>query len=101
MSTLDPPVFVNVTVSDCWDPSVTLGKASLVGLSANCPGEDEPPLLQLPVSVIDVTLLDALLATLSVALKVPAALGVNTTLMVVLCPEETVAGRVGAVNEKY
>lgn len=35
------------------------------------------------------------------ALKVPAALGVNTTLTVLLWPAGIVTGRLGALNEKY
>ena len=37
----------------------------------------------------------------AVALKVPAALGVNTTLTGKLCPAATVTGRLGALNAKY
>lgn len=43
----------------------------------------------------------ALLATLRVPLKVPAALGEKVTLIVVLCPAATVSGSAGAVSEKY
>jgi hypothetical protein len=40
-----------------------------------------------------------LLVTEIVALKFPATLGANLTLMVALCPAATVAGRMGARTE--
>lgn len=54
-----------------------------------------------PVSVTFGTGLEELLVTLSVALKAPAAFGENCTLMVVLDPAVTVAGRAGETKEKY
>jgi hypothetical protein len=42
-----------------------------------------------------------LLTTEVVALKVPAALGLKTTLSGVLWPARIVTGRLGALNEKY
>lgn len=36
--TLVPPVLVTVSEIDCWLPTVTLPKAPLDGLLANCPG---------------------------------------------------------------
>src|ERR1700758_2545836 len=100
--TLVPPVLVSVVVTDRLAPTITLPKLSLPGLSASCPGgggvDVEVPV---PVSVRFVTASDAVLVIESVALKVPAAFGVKSTLIGVLCPAARVTGRVGAVREKY
>lgn len=53
-----------------------------------------------PESERVVVLFEALLATVSAALNVPAAFGLNMTLIVVLWPDATVTGRLGAVREK-
>jgi hypothetical protein len=45
--------------------------------------------------------LEALLVIEAVALKVPAALGLKTTLTGVLWPARIATGRLGALNEKY
>lgn len=97
MLRLDPPVLVSVTVCDSVAPSATLPKFSLTGFSVSCPGAAAIPV---PESGRLTAPLDALLVTVSVPLKVPAAVGENLMLIVVLCPAAIVAGRVGAVNEK-
>ena len=79
-------------------PTTTLPKSSLAGLTTSCP---EAVVVPVPESVRLSVLLDALLAMVTVALKVPAALGANLMLIVVLCPAATVTGRVGAIKEKY
>jgi hypothetical protein len=97
MSTVAAPVLVSVTVCASVFPTVTLPKASLIGLSDSCPVAVAVPT---PVSEMFVLALDALLITESVALKVATVLGENEMLIVALCPGATVAGRLGAVREK-
>ncbi len=94
--TLEPPVFVTVSDRVCLLPTFTLPKLRLVGLSASCP-------LPAPVPESErfVTGFDASLLIVTVALKAPAALGLNVTLSGVLCPALIVTGRLGAVKEKY
>lgn len=96
--TLDPPVLVSVIVCDCVAPTFTLPKPALVGLSASWPGLAAVPV---PESARLVALFDALLEMVTVALKVPAALGANLMPKVALCPDARVIGRLGAVKEKY
>jgi hypothetical protein len=98
MFTLDPPLLVSVTICDCLDPTVTLPKSSLAGLSMSCPGDVPVPV---PDSVRFVTVFDASLVIESVALKAPTALGMNLMLIVVLCPAAMASGRLGATREKY
>lgn len=43
---------------------------------------------------------EALLVIVAVALNVPTAFGENVTVTVVLCPEATVTGRLGATSLK-
>lgn len=96
--TLEPPVLVNVTVCDCWSPTVTLPKASLLGLSVSEPGVDAA----VPVPVrLRLAVFEALLVTVTDALKVPTEFGANVMLTGVLCPAARVTGRPGAVREKY
>ena len=94
--TVVPPVFVRVTLCDCLLPTVTLPKASLPGSTANCPS-----LMPVPDKEMSVIALDASLPIAAVALKLPAALGVNARVSDALCPAAMVTGRLGAVNEKY
>ena len=81
MSTFAAPVLVSVTVCDCWCPTVTLPKFSLVGLSESWPRAVVPAV---PFSGISMRLLEALLVRASMALKVPLLGGVNFTLKLVL-----------------
>jgi len=97
MLTLDPPVLVSVTVCDCLAPTVRPPKFSLAGLSASWPEAAIP----VPESGRFVAVFDASLVMVTVALKIPAALGVNLMLIVVLWSAATVTGRLGAVKEKY
>ena len=96
--TLAPPLLVSVTVCACLAPTITLPKSSLRELSTSWPGVDAVPV---PDSASFVAVFDALLAMVSVPLKVPVALGENLMLIVALCPEAMVVGRPGAVKEKY
>ena len=98
MFTLDPPTFVSVTVCDDLVPTVTLPKSSPVGLSVSWPAEIP---VAVPVSEMFMTEFDASLLIESVALKAPAAFGVNTMLMVALCPAATETGRLGLTRAKY
>lgn|ERR1700683_1386666 len=96
MLTVEAVLFVRVTVWLLWLPTVTLPKLSLAGLAPSRP-------LATPVPVSDTVaeLSEALLVTVTVALKVPAALGLKTKLTGMLWPAIIAAGRVGALNEKY
>ena len=96
MLTIAPVLFVRVTVWLLWLPTVTLPKLSLAGLAPSRP-------LDTPVPVSDrvAELSEALLVTVTVALKVPAALGLKTRLTGVLWPAIIATGRVGALKEKY
>ena len=98
MFTLVPPTFVTVTVSDDLLPTVTLPKSSPAGLSVSWPAEIP---VAVPVSEMFMTEFDASLLMESVALKVPAVLGVNMMLIVVLCPAATETGRLGVTKAKY
>jgi hypothetical protein len=77
--TLVPPVLVNVSEIDRWLPTVTLPKASVDGLLANCPAA-----IPVPESEIVAFESDASLAMLSVAVKDPAPFGENATLRLAL-----------------
>jgi hypothetical protein len=94
--TVVPPVFVSVTLCDCVLPTVTLPKASLPGFTASCPS-----LIPVPDKAISVMAVEASLPIAALALKLPAALGVNARVSDALCPAAIVTGRLGAVNEKY
>lgn len=76
MFTVEPVLLVSVTVWLLLVPSVTLPKLSLVGLTVSW-----PLVTPLPVSESAAELSEALLVMETVALKAPAALGVNTRLM--------------------
>lgn len=94
--TVVPPVFVSVTLCDCLLPTVTLPKTSLPELTASCPS-----LMPVPDKVIFVMAVEASLPIAAVALKLPAAFGVNARVSDALCPAAMVTGRLGPVNEKY
>lgn len=94
--TVVPPVFVSVKLCDCVLPTVTLPKASLPGFTASCPS-----LIPVPDKEMSIIALDASLPIAAVALKLPAALGVNASVRDAFCPAAIVTGRLGAINEKY
>jgi hypothetical protein len=94
--TLVAPLLVKVTVWDCWPPTFTLPKFPLVPLNANW-----PPPVPVPVTVRLVTAFVASVETLTVALNVPIAFGVNVRLSATVSPAATVAGRLGDVRVKY
>ena|ERR1700733_7006189 len=96
MLTADPVLLLSEIVSLLLVPTVTLPKASLVGLSAS-----RPLATPVPVSETVAELLDALLVIETVALKPPGALGEKTTVSGVLWPASIAVGRLGALNEKY
>jgi hypothetical protein len=96
MLTLVCPVLVSATLWVRFDPTVTLPKSSLLGLSASCPSDRPVPLTERLGTAFAASLL-----TETVPLKVPAEFGVNLTLRVVLCPGPTTTGRLGAAREKY
>jgi len=77
--TVAPVLLVNVIVWLLWLPTVTLPKFSVVGLTASW-------LFATPVPVREsvAELSEAVLAMVTVALKAPAASGLNTTLTGVL-----------------
>jgi hypothetical protein len=81
---------------DCLLPKVTLPKASLPGFAASCPS-----LMPVPDKEMSVIALEASLPIAAVALKLPAALGLNASVSDALCPAAIVTGRLGAANEKY
>jgi hypothetical protein len=81
---------------DCVLPTVTLPKASLPGFAASCPS-----LMPVPDKEISISAVEASLPIAAVALKLPAALGLNASVRDALCPAAIVTGRLGAVNEKY
>ena len=91
-----PPVLVSVTLCDCVIPTLTLPKASLPGFAASCPS-----LIPVPDKEISVSAVEASLPIAAVALKLPAAFGLNASVSDALCPAAIVTGRLGAVNEKY
>lgn len=99
MFTLEAVEFVNVTLCDCELPTLTLPKSSLEGLSPSWLLVVPVP-VPVPVTVMLVAASEASLLTVTFALNCPAALGENITLRLVVCPEEIVTGRLGAVNEK-
>jgi hypothetical protein len=88
---------VTVTVCDDLVPTVTLPKSSLAGLSVSWPAEIP---VAIPVSEMFMTEFDASLLMESVASKVPAVVGVNMMLIVVLCPAPTETGRLGVTRAK-
>ena len=77
--TLVPPVLLIVSETDCCVPTVTLPKASLEGLLANCPAA-----IPAPVSERVEVASDALLAIVTVAANDPTASGVNARLRMAL-----------------
>ena len=97
MLTVEELLFVSVTVWLLWLPTVTLPKFSLLELRASWPLAAAP----VPESENVAGELVALLMMETVALKVPAALGLKTRLTDMPCPAGIVTGRLGALNEKY
>jgi len=78
MLTAVPPVLVSVTVADFVVPSVTLPKASLVGLSESVPG-----VTPVPESDIVSVGFDAFELIVTVPLALPVACGAKVTVNVV------------------
>lgn len=94
--TVVAPLLVKVIVCDCCPPTFTLPKFPLAPLNASW-----PPPVPVPVTVRLVTAFVASVETLTVALNVPTAFGVNVRLSVTVSPAATVAGRLGDVRAKY
>jgi hypothetical protein len=79
-------------------PTVTLPTLNVAGLTLRVPGcAVETPT---PVRFTLLVAFDASLVMVAIALNVPVAFGENVTVTVVLCPEGTVIGRLGATNLK-
>lgn len=85
--TVVPPVFVTVSRSDELLPTVTLPKLRLEGFEVRTP--TETPLAE---SGMPSDGLDAFDVTVTLPVAAPAAVGLNTTWKVVLCPAPTVMG---------
>lgn len=68
-----PPLLVRVTVTDAVEPVSTFPKASLAGFSASCPSAAVP----VPETAKVVLVGEASLVIVTVALKLPAAFGLN------------------------
>ena len=90
------PLAVRVPDAVPLVPATTLPKSWLAGLSVSCPGV--PAAVPVPCRVKFGALFDALLAIVTLALKLPAALGVNWMLIEALCPAAMVTGRLGPVR---
>ena len=82
---------VTVTVCEALLPTLTDPKLREVGLAFNCPTGFTP----VPVRETASGEFEALLATDSVPVVLPAAVGANFTVNVALWPAARVAGRVG------
>jgi hypothetical protein len=80
------PPFVRVTVCELFVPVVTLPKAALLGVAANC------ACVPVPLNVIIVGDVGALLTIEMLPLALPAAVGANCALNVVLDPTPNVSG---------
>ena len=98
MSTFAEPLLVSVNVCDCCEPTVTLPKASLLGLEPRSPCGLEVPVPESD-SATEVSL--ALLETVTLAVKAPGALGAKLMLTGTLCPAATVIGMLGETRVKY
>ena len=84
---LDPPVFVIVSDSDLFPPTLTLPKLRLVGLAANAPGVTpvaETGIVRVEFVAVELTLIFPVTA--------PAEVGANDTVNVALCPPLSVSG---------
>jgi len=85
--TLDPPVLVIVSDKGSVLPTVTLPKLRLVGFEVNAPAA-------IPVADSGIVRvgLEAVEVTVTLPVTLPAAVGVNFTDKVVLCPAVSVKG---------
>lgn len=75
ISTLDPPVLVMDSEIGSLFPTVTAPKSATVGFNANSPGVTV--VIPIPFRVMLAEESDALLVSVRLALKFPAALGLN------------------------
>ena len=82
------PLFVKVTFCEFELPAFTLEKLTLVGFAESVTVAAVP----VPLTAKTFGELGALLAILTVPLRVPAVVGANKTLKVVLLPAASVAG---------
>lgn len=85
--TLELPVFVIVSESVPILPTLTLPKLRLVGLAANAPGVTPVP----DTGIVNVEFV-AVEVTVRLPLTAPAAVGINATVKVALCPPLSVNG---------
>lgn len=91
--TLAPPVFVTVSDSELLLPTVTLPKLRLAGFAPRVPGATPVP--DKPIASVG---FEAFEVSVTAPLALPAAVGVNTTLKLVLCPAARVIGTVTPVR---
>src|SRR5215470_4197075 len=89
MVTLDPPVLVTVSERDLLLPRVMLPKPRLVGFDPRVPA-----VTPVPVRGMVRVGLEALEVMVTVPVALLAAVGVNVTLKVALCPGVRVTGAV-------
>ena len=85
--TVEPPVLVTVSNSDCLAPMITLPNPRLVGFGPNAPGATSKPdngMFKLGFDAVEV------IVTLPLTLPTEAA--VNVMLKLALCPDVSVTG---------
>jgi hypothetical protein len=87
MVTLVPPVLVTVSDRDWLFPTVTLPKLRLVGFAPSAPAATPVP----DKGIVRVGF-DAFEVTVTLPLALPAAVGVNVTVKLALCPAVNVTG---------
>src|SRR5271157_5655697 len=87
MVTLVPPVLVTVSERDCLFPTVTLPKLRLAGFEPRSPGE-----IPVPDRGTARVGFEAFEVTVTFPLALPAAVGVNVTVKLALCPAVSVTG---------
>ena len=88
------PVALSVPVFAPLEPTVTLPKLWLAGLTPSCPGA-----VPVPVNATANDGFDAFEVTVKLALALPADAGANTTEKVTLCPAVRVVGSESPLTE--
>jgi hypothetical protein len=92
-SVTDELLAVSVPLRDALDPSETLPKLSVAGVTVNCPTAAPAPDRAMPSCESD-----ALERMVKVPEIEPEAVGENTTLNVRLCPTDRITGNDGPLN---
>ena len=85
--TLEPPVLVTVSDSDCLLPMITLPNPRLVGFDPSAPGATP-----VPDNGMFRVGLDAVEVIVTLPLTLPTEAAVNVTLKLALCPDVSVTG---------